>query len=81
MLASYDEDSRLVMNGIDTRPGLQMLATGYVGGTSERLNSIGFTGHHKSIERMNRAAEHQPVRLHKLGEVTPSDWAASTARF
>jgi hypothetical protein len=72
MLASYDEDSRLIMNGIDTRPGLQMLATGCVGGTAERLNSIGFTGHHKSIERMNYELRNiNPMyRLHKLGEVT-----------
>ena len=37
------------MNGIDTRPGLQMVATGIVNGTSERLNSIAFTGHNQSI--------------------------------
>lgn len=71
MLASYDEDTRLIMNGVDTRPGLQMVATGLVGGTSERLNTVGFTGHHMSIKRINGELSHiNPMyRLHKLGEV------------
>ena len=72
MLASYLEDERLIMDGIDTRPGLQVLAVGLVNGTAERLNSIGFTGHHRTIDRMNgRLREINPTyRLFKVGEVT-----------
>ena len=82
ILASYDKDARLIMNGIDTRPGLQMLATGLVNGTAERLNTIGFTGHHKSIERMNEELRgiNPMYRLHKLTEVTQFGMGRSQLR-
>lgn len=69
--ASKLDDKRLIVDGFDTRPGLESLAVGLTDGTAELPYGNGFTGHHMSLRRMSRPLTQQDPNwgIYKVGEL------------
>lgn len=69
--ASKIDDKRLIVNGFDTRPGLESLAVGLTDGTAEIPYGNGFTGHHMSLRRISRPLSHVDPNwgIYKVGEL------------